>query len=316
MVYEGQICRAPMERASYMLPVMVGCSYNQCKFCNLFRHLKFRVIPIEMVEEDLIRVKNTGGTPRRVFFGDGNAFALPSGYLLQLLDLVHKYFPNVNEINMDATVTSILQKSDDELQALYDNGVRHLYLGIESGLDDVLRFMHKDHTLPQAYEAIERLHQFGFYFDAHVMTGVAGAGRGLENAEALVEFLNKTKPSRVVNFSMFLHREVPLAAHLADGSFTPEDEYHNLVEDRRIIELLGDPDIGHEILYDSFHDFIEFRVKGTLPDDRAKMLAKIDKVIETYKNRPPVYSMVFGECPNVMREENAAPLWNMQDDIA
>lgn len=37
MDYEGQICRAPMERSSFMLPVMVGCSYNQCKFCNLFR---------------------------------------------------------------------------------------------------------------------------------------------------------------------------------------------------------------------------------------------------------------------------------------
>ena len=42
MDYEGQICRAPMERSSFMLPVMVGCSYNQCKFCNLFRHLKYK----------------------------------------------------------------------------------------------------------------------------------------------------------------------------------------------------------------------------------------------------------------------------------
>ena len=35
MQYEGQICRAPMERASFMLPVAVGCSYNACKFCTL-----------------------------------------------------------------------------------------------------------------------------------------------------------------------------------------------------------------------------------------------------------------------------------------
>lgn len=311
MEYEGQICRAPMERASYMLPVMVGCSYNKCKFCNLFRHLTFRVIPLEMVEQDLIRVKKTGGIPRKIFFGDGNAFSLPSDYLLQLLDLVHKYFPDCNEINMDATVTSILNKTDAQLKALYDNSVRHLYLGIESGLDDVLRFMHKDHTLPQAYEAIARLHQFGFYFDAHIMTGVAGAGRGIENARALAEFLNKTKPSRVVNFSMFLHREVPLAAHLADGSFTPADEYQNLLEDRCLIELLGDLDTYHEILYDSFHDFIEFRVKGSLPEDRTKMLTKIDKIIEIYKERPPVYSMVYGECPNVFRENTAAPVWDM-----
>ena len=58
MEYEGRICRAPMERASYMLPVMVGCSYNKCKFCNLFRDLKYRELPLEQVEEELQRVKN------------------------------------------------------------------------------------------------------------------------------------------------------------------------------------------------------------------------------------------------------------------
>lgn len=60
MEYEGRICRAPMERASYMLPVMVGCSYNKCKFCNLFRDLKYRELPLEQVEEELQRVNESG----------------------------------------------------------------------------------------------------------------------------------------------------------------------------------------------------------------------------------------------------------------
>ena len=67
MEYEGRICRAPMERASYMLPVMVGCSYNKCKFCNLFRDLKYRELPLAQVEEELQRVKNLGGNPRKIF---------------------------------------------------------------------------------------------------------------------------------------------------------------------------------------------------------------------------------------------------------
>ena len=29
MEYEGRICRHPMESSSFMLPVMVGCSYNK-----------------------------------------------------------------------------------------------------------------------------------------------------------------------------------------------------------------------------------------------------------------------------------------------
>ena len=76
MNYEGQICRGPMERSSYMLPVAVGCSYNRCKFCTLFRHLKYRELPMEQIEAELARVRNLGGNPMRVFLGDGNAFGL------------------------------------------------------------------------------------------------------------------------------------------------------------------------------------------------------------------------------------------------
>lgn len=76
MNYEGQICRGPMERSSYMLPVAVGCSYNRCKFCTLFRHLKYRELPMEQIEAELERVRNLGGNPKHVFLGHGNAFGL------------------------------------------------------------------------------------------------------------------------------------------------------------------------------------------------------------------------------------------------
>ena len=238
MEYEGQICRAPMERSSFMLPIMVGCSYNRCRFCNLFRHLKYRELPFEQIEAELARVKNVGGNPRRIFLGDGNAFAQKSERLIRILEMIRQYFPECEEINMDATVTSILKRSDAELEAFYKLGVRHLYLGIESGLDDVLALMEKDHDQGQAYEAIERLYRIGMIYDAHIMTGVAGKGRGAENARALAEFLNRTKPAHVVNFSMFLHKEVPLYQNILDGSFVPASERENLEEERCLIELL------------------------------------------------------------------------------
>lgn len=284
MEYEGQICRAPMERSAFMLPVMVGCTYNRCKFCNLFRHLKYRVLPLSQVEEELLRVKNAGGNPRKIFLGDGNAFGLGTDHLLQVLGLIKQYFPQCENINMDATVTSILKKSDDELARLYEKGVRHLYLGIESGLDDVLAFMEKDHNLEQAYEAIERLKKSGLIYDAHIMTGVAGKGRGRENAEALAKFLNETNPAHIVNFSMFIHEEAPLYAHVEDGSFIPADELECLKEEKRLIELLKGNVAGQEIIYDGFHDLIEFRVRGKIPKDQEKMITKLNKAIEKFEN--------------------------------
>ena len=306
MEYEGQICRAPMERSSFMLPIMVGCSYNRCRFCNLFRHLQYRELPVTQIEAELDRVRNVGGNPKRIFLGDGNAFAQKSERLLGILELIRRYFPECEEINMDATVTSILKRSDEELKEFWRLGVRHLYLGIESGLDDVLAFMEKDHSQEQAYEAVRRLRQAGMIFDAHIMTGVAGRGRGMENAQALAEFLNRTEPAHVVNFSMFLHKEVPLYQNILDGSFVPASERENLEEERRLVERLQ-----AEILYDGFHDFISFRVRGRLPKDKEKMTARLEEAIRRTRETE-LYSYVQGECP-ALEKCDGKKIWNMSD---
>ena len=283
MQYEGQICRPPMERSSYMLPVAVGCSYNACTFCTLFKHLSYRELPKAQVEAEMRRVRDAGGNPRTIFLGDGNAFGLETGHLLWILERIRHYFPGCTAVNMDATVTNIANKSDEELQKLYDAGVRRLYLGIESGLDDELKFMRKDHDLQQAYEQIGRMQRFGFIFCAHMMTGIAGKGRGMENAEATAEFFNRTNPDRIINFSHFVHRRAPLYRDIEAGRFVLADEMENLREARRLIELLE-----CEVSFDGFHDvIIEQRFRGKLPEDQEKLLAQIDRTIEKWKDNPP-----------------------------
>lgn len=254
----------------------------------LFKHLKYRELPLEQIEQELQRVAKINGNPKTVFLGDGNAFCLTTEQLLQILDLVHQYFPACQEINMDATVTSIAEKSTEQLRALREAKVRRLYLGIESGLDDVLAFMQKDHTIAQAYQQIARIQQLGFIYDAHMMTGIAGHGRGQENAEQLAAFFNRTQPGRIINFSLFLHRSSPLYRDIQKGTFTPADELENLQEERRLLELL---ELKHTE-YDGFHDFIEFRVRGTLPEDKAKMLASLDKAIEAQEGKEALFSYI------------------------
>ena len=288
MEYEGQICRGPMERASYMLPISVGCSYNRCRFCMLFKHLSYRELPLEQIEAELRRVSGLGGDPRQVFLGDGNAFSAPTERLLAILGLIRRYFPGCRGVNMDATVRDILRKPTGELEALAGAGVRTLYLGIECGLDDVLARMDKGQTMAQAGEAIEKLHQAGMGYGAHMMTGIAGRGRGLENARALAGFFNRARPDRIVNFSLFLHRRAPLYQDILAGRFLPADELENLREERLLLSLLETEGLA----YDGFHDCITFRVRGQLPRDREKMLRKLEVAIGEYETREPVFAVV------------------------
>lgn len=288
MDYEGQICRPPMERASFMLPVAVGCSHNACKFCMLFKHLSYRELPMEQIEEEILRVKAAGGCPKRIFLGDGNAFQLPYERLMAILELIHTHLPSCTSIHMDATVTNIKNRTDSQLAALAAAGVDRLYLGIETGLDDVLKFMVKDHSLQEAYEQIDRIHAAGIGYGAHYMTGIAGRGRGIENAEAIAEFFNRTKPECIINFSLFLHKHAALWRDVEAGRFLPASELENLREDRRILELLE----VEGLKVDCFHDGIVTRVRGTLPRDLEKLLASLDTAIEAEKKTDPRYNCV------------------------
>ena len=288
MEYEGQICRGPMERASYMLPISVGCSYNQCRFCMLFKHLHYRELPLEQIEAELRRVSSIGGNPKQVFLGDGNAFSAQTERMLSILDRIHHYFPACETVNINATVHDVLRKPAQELEALSAAGVWTLYLGIECGLDDVLAQMNKGQTMAQAGETIEKLHQAGMYYGAHMMTGISGKGRGLENAQALAAFYNRTNPDRIVNFSLFLHRSAPLYQKILSGQFEPADELENLREEHRLLTLLETEGLS----YDGFHDYITFRVRGILPRDREKMLQKLEGAIAEYEKKEPLFAVV------------------------
>ncbi|HIR06115.1 MAG TPA: radical SAM protein [Candidatus Copromonas faecavium] len=276
MDYEGQICRPPMERGSYKLPVAVGCSYNQCKFCGLFKHLTYREISMETVEKELLRVQGIGGYPMRIFLGDGNPFGLPAERLFAILDLIHKYFPRCQQISMDATITNLREKTDREMRELYEHGVRELYLGIECGLDDVLSFMRKDHGIEEAYCQLSRLERSGIAYSAHLMLGLAGKGRWEENAEATAHFINRTRPKKIINTSIFLSERTPLFREIEKGNFHPADELENLREEYRLLELL---DVEIES-YDGFHDNLEVRTRGQLPRDKEKMLHHLKEAID------------------------------------
>jgi hypothetical protein len=117
------------------------------------------------------------------------------------------------------------------------------------------------------------------------MTGIAGKGRGMENAEATAEFLNRTQPAKLINFSIFHHKRAPLYRDIEAGRYKPSDELENLREERRLLELLDVPDLR----YDGFHDVVlELRFRGILPRDREKLLAQADKAIAYWETQPPV----------------------------
>lgn len=298
MDYEGRICRTPGEKSAFKLPVSVGCPYNACAFCDLFKDLTYRELPFEQIEEEVKRVHALGGKPERIMLGDGNAFYLDFSKLVRIINLIEEYLPSCKVITSDASIPAIAAKTDEELAWLAAHGYTMVYIGIESGLDDVLHFMHKDHNNTQAAEQIARLRAAGISYGAHIMTGIAGNGRGIENGRATAAFLNATKPTYVCNFSMGVGPLTELGLMEEDGLFTRASVLECLQEERELLQLLDVPVRfeGFHFEYDrsqvecatfegstpEFNDYITSwtHTFGNLPEDREKLLAKLDEAIK------------------------------------
>ena len=279
MDYEGRICRPAFEKGSFKLPISVGCSYNKCKFCGLFKDLKFKTIDDKLVFDEIDKVKNATGSPNICFLGDGNAFHNSTERLIKIINYVKNNIPSIKNIRMDASISDIRNKTDDELKKLSEVGVDILYIGIESGLDDVLKFMNKEHiTNDEAKEQIDRLHKYNISYAAHIMAGVSGEGRGIENAKAIAKFFNETKPISITNFTMIITKNEELYEDITNGKFKLASDVESLQE---IKELINDIDIETDI--DSFHDLLPFRVKGHLPTDSEKLIKMIDEKIRIIK---------------------------------
>lgn len=133
--------RPPSEAESLMLRVTRGCHWNKCYFCDLYKKYKFSRRRFEEIEEDLKKAADSEYAQNYTtcFLQDGDAFVLRTEFLMQILEGIHKYLPNIKHVTTYARADSIARKSVSELRELKTAGIEHLYCGMETGSDLILR---------------------------------------------------------------------------------------------------------------------------------------------------------------------------------
>lgn len=190
MHYTGTIWRPPYEASSLLLEVTAGCTHHQCKFCTLYDDLpfKFRMTSIEDIEADLKEAKEQfriwiGHKISRTFLTGANPFVLKASRLIEISDLIRRYFPTNQSIGCFSRITDITLKTDEELLQLKNAGYDGLTIGIETGDDEALTFMHKGYTSNDIVLQCQRLDRAGISYNFFYLTGVSGAGKGEAGAK-------------------------------------------------------------------------------------------------------------------------------------
>ena len=269
--YDGLIIRPPSEADSLILQYTVGCSHNRCIFCPAYKRKQFRVRSIAEMERDVLGCLPAFNGTRRVFLADGDALAAPQQELLALFALLRPHFPRLQRIGMYANAGSILGKSADELKQLSEQGLGILYLGVESGDDELLGWMQKGATSAQMAEAGRRVKEAGIKLSVTVLLGIGGSGRRGAHARATGRLLSEMNPDYVGALTTMVAPGTALHELEQAGAFSLPAPFAILTE---LAEMLEHTEMRGLFFANHASNYLPVRVR--MPSER-------DKAVETIR---------------------------------
>ncbi len=265
--------RPPGEADSVILGVTVGCPHNACSFCGMYRDLVHRVrTETEFARHVALAARLFPSEERRVFLGDGDALCLPAESLLARMSEVRRHFPRAGRFAAYARAEGLLAKTPEELQALAVAGLRTVYLGLESGDEDLLARLRKGCTAAQMIAAARRASEAGLRVSVMALIGLAGRSGSERHAQATAAALSAMRP-RFISLLTYIPVEgTEWARAVEAGEIELLDDREALRETRLILVGLDCPGA----VFRADHASNPLPLGGNLPRDQERLLAELD----------------------------------------
>ena len=237
MRYQGMVYRPPSEAYSLIVQVTYGCSHNTCAFCSMYKEKRFALRPLHEVLEDFQMARQR----YRIFLADGDALIRKASELYTILDTIRELFPECERVTSYASPSSIRLRTDEELQTLRAKGLTMVYMGLESGCDDVLKRMRKGHMSAEIVEMGRKVRRCGMALSVTAITGLGGPELLEEHAVKTAEAFNAMNPEYIGMLTLMVEPETPLYDWVRDGSFQLLTQPQVLEETRLLMEHLDSP---------------------------------------------------------------------------
>jgi len=272
MHYEGNCIRPPSEAYSILLQVTVGCSHNKCTFCGTYTGKRFRIKEDRIILSDILFASKYMKRQNRVFLMDGDALIIPQQRLMWILDRIREHLPWVRRVGAYANAKSIKMKSPEELIQLRKNGLGILYLGVETGDEELLKEIRKGTSAKHLINMGRKVRDADIKLSVTVLLGIAGRERSLEHARATGELLSAMDPNYVGALTVMLIPGTPLHEDFTSGKFELPDERGFLLELR---EMIAHTNLSRGLFF-SNHASNYLPVKARLPKGKQQALDQID----------------------------------------
>jgi radical SAM superfamily enzyme YgiQ (UPF0313 family) len=290
------IVRPPHEGDSYFLPVTYGCSNSTCTFCNYFYGHRLNIRDIAEVKAEidaLCLYTNVGrrvpGIPeivyaiadqwdgRKIFLQDGDALVYPFPRLIEILEYLNLKFPGLEKITCFGTTQDVLLRNVEELRQLKNLKLDMIYLGVESGDDDILRNVNKGVDSGQTVEAGKRIKEAGIKCPVTIILGLGGAEKSIEHARATADLLSKMDPDSVDALTLTPVEGTPIYDQILHGQMSLISPMQSLEELKIIIENSR----FSNCLLRSVHASNYLSLSGYLPRDKSSLLDQLNFVLSS-----------------------------------
>ena len=273
--YEGRVFRPPSEHDALIAQATIGCSWNHCTYCDMYRDKQFRARPVADTLRDLdLAASQYAVHVRKLFLADGDALVLATDTLLTILARARERFPHLERVSCYAMARNVAAKSPEELRALQDAGLTRLYIGPESGDDVVLKRIAKGDTFAGHVSAAEKAHGAGMELSVIALLGIA-MERSSQHARATAELVTAMDPAFFSALTVTVVPGTPLATLSERGSFKVPGVPDLLRELREMVSLARPT----SALFRTNHASNYLPLGGTLPRDAERICATIDAAL-------------------------------------
>ncbi len=272
--YDYPLYRPPSEARSLIFQVTLGCSFNECSFCDMYRSKEYSERPWEEVRREIDHMAKIMPETRRVFLADGDALNLDAEYMARITKHIMKKFPNMERISCYAMPMNILKKTPEELAMMREAGLSMLYLGIESGSDLILKKVTKGAVGQTIIRAVNKARNAGYAMSCMVILGLGGRAHSAEHVRETARLISACAPDYVGALTLYLENGIRGEFLSKFGEkFVPISDAEALDE---LHGLVGGIDVDRDVIFRANHGSNAYNIKGTFPHDKSRMLSDIE----------------------------------------
>lgn len=281
--YDEPLFRPPSEAYSLILQITLGCSYNKCAFCEMYTSKQFKARKEEDIFKDIDAFIPYSGEVRKVFLADGDPLVLSTERLLRILTKLKNTFPKLQRVSTYATPNNIIKKSIQELEELKSAGLDLLYVGIESGDDQVLHSLQKGETFNTIVEGLNKAKNVEINSSVMIINGVGGKLLSQQHAVNSAKVLNETQPKYASTLVLTTYKGLEHFKNRFLGEYVLMILPELFIEMQTFMQHLN----LNETIFRSDHASNYLVLKGVLGKDKPLFLQQI----KTALNHPEIANL-------------------------